>query len=156
MTRDQTPAHNTIPVEKFAKRVASAVCRFIDVSPWFGNSGTEDCTDFVWRAGGIEDAGPGTRGALAYRPRCHHQGRCHNHWSSPCFTRKLAAHSPTETLRVLKIPPLTPPRGIISPNSQFKRLYNDTDPLIRTFCVIRTFARYLVDVGRAGTELAGL
>jgi hypothetical protein len=32
MTRDQTPAHNTITVEKFAKRVASAVCRFIDVS----------------------------------------------------------------------------------------------------------------------------
>ncbi|KAN0141934.1 hypothetical protein V8E53_000396 [Lactarius tabidus] len=32
MTRDQTPAHNTITVEKFAKRVASAVCRFIDAS----------------------------------------------------------------------------------------------------------------------------
>ncbi|KAI9432653.1 hypothetical protein H4582DRAFT_2083042 [Lactarius indigo] len=30
MTRDQTPAHNTISVEKFAKRVASAVCRFMD------------------------------------------------------------------------------------------------------------------------------
>ena len=35
MTRDQTPAHNTITVEKFAKRVASAVCRFIDVSNSF-------------------------------------------------------------------------------------------------------------------------
>ena len=32
MTKDQTPAHNTITVEKFAKRVASAVCRFMDVS----------------------------------------------------------------------------------------------------------------------------
>ncbi|KAH8995949.1 hypothetical protein EDB92DRAFT_1967189 [Lactarius akahatsu] len=30
MTRDQTPAHNTITVEKFAKHVASAVCRFMD------------------------------------------------------------------------------------------------------------------------------
>ncbi|KAH9062575.1 hypothetical protein EDB83DRAFT_842378 [Lactarius deliciosus] len=30
MTRDLTPAHNTITVEKFAKRVASAVCRFMD------------------------------------------------------------------------------------------------------------------------------
>ncbi|KAH9044858.1 hypothetical protein EDB84DRAFT_1558939 [Lactarius hengduanensis] len=30
MTKDQTPAHNTITTEKFAKRVASAVCRFID------------------------------------------------------------------------------------------------------------------------------
>ncbi|KAH9003671.1 hypothetical protein EDB86DRAFT_2265584 [Lactarius hatsudake] len=30
MTRDQTPAHNTITTEKFAKRVASAVCRFMD------------------------------------------------------------------------------------------------------------------------------
>jgi len=33
MTKDQTPAHNTITVEKFAKRVAAAVCRFLDVSP---------------------------------------------------------------------------------------------------------------------------
>ncbi len=32
MTKDQTPAHNTITSEKFAKRVASAVCRFIEVS----------------------------------------------------------------------------------------------------------------------------
>ncbi|KAH9059703.1 hypothetical protein EDB87DRAFT_1562947 [Lactarius vividus] len=30
MTKDQTPAHNTITVDKFAKRVASAVCRFMD------------------------------------------------------------------------------------------------------------------------------
>ncbi|KAI9461957.1 hypothetical protein BJY52DRAFT_1222161 [Lactarius psammicola] len=30
MTKDQTPAHKTITVEKFAKRVASAVCRFMD------------------------------------------------------------------------------------------------------------------------------
>ncbi|KAH9170715.1 hypothetical protein EDB89DRAFT_1248870 [Lactarius sanguifluus] len=30
MTRDQTPAHNTITAEKFAKRVASAVCRFME------------------------------------------------------------------------------------------------------------------------------
>ncbi|KAI0255572.1 hypothetical protein BJV78DRAFT_1279317 [Lactifluus subvellereus] len=28
--KDQTPAHNTIPLEKFAKRVASAVCKFLD------------------------------------------------------------------------------------------------------------------------------
>jgi hypothetical protein len=33
MTKDQTPAHNTITVEKFAKRVAAAVYRFLDVSP---------------------------------------------------------------------------------------------------------------------------
>ena len=33
MTKDQTSAHNTITVEKFAKRVAAAVCRFLDVSP---------------------------------------------------------------------------------------------------------------------------
>ncbi|KAI9438953.1 hypothetical protein H4582DRAFT_2075566 [Lactarius indigo] len=30
MVRDPTPAHNTITVEKFAKRIASAVCKFID------------------------------------------------------------------------------------------------------------------------------
>lgn len=30
MTKDQTPAHNTITVERFARRVASAVCRFMD------------------------------------------------------------------------------------------------------------------------------
>lgn len=30
MTKDQTPAHNTITTEKFAKRVASAVCRFME------------------------------------------------------------------------------------------------------------------------------
>jgi len=30
MTKDQTSAHNTITVEKFAKRVAATVCRFLD------------------------------------------------------------------------------------------------------------------------------
>ena len=35
MTRDQTPAHNTITLGKFAKRLASAVGRFMDVSPCF-------------------------------------------------------------------------------------------------------------------------
>jgi hypothetical protein len=33
MTRDQTPAHNTITLGKFAKRLASAVGRFMDVRP---------------------------------------------------------------------------------------------------------------------------
>ncbi|KAI0299037.1 hypothetical protein B0F90DRAFT_1858802 [Multifurca ochricompacta] len=33
MTKDQTSAHRTIILEKFAKRVASGVCRFLDVSP---------------------------------------------------------------------------------------------------------------------------
>jgi hypothetical protein len=32
MTRDQTIAHNTITLAKFAKRVANAVVRFLDVS----------------------------------------------------------------------------------------------------------------------------
>ena len=32
MTRDQTSDHRTITLEKFAKRVASAVGRFFDVS----------------------------------------------------------------------------------------------------------------------------
>ena len=32
MTRNQTPDHRTISLEKFAKRVASAVDRFFDVS----------------------------------------------------------------------------------------------------------------------------
>ena len=32
MTRDQTPAHNTIPTEALAARVARAVCRFLQVS----------------------------------------------------------------------------------------------------------------------------
>lgn len=32
MTRDQTPAHNTITLGKFAKRLASAVGRFMEVS----------------------------------------------------------------------------------------------------------------------------
>ena len=36
MTKDQTPAHNTITVETFAKRVAAAVCRFLHVSPRLG------------------------------------------------------------------------------------------------------------------------
>jgi hypothetical protein len=36
MAKDQTSAHNTITVEKFAKRIAATVCRFLDqlgVSP---------------------------------------------------------------------------------------------------------------------------
>jgi hypothetical protein len=32
MTRDQTAAHNTITLGKFAKRLASAVGRFMEVS----------------------------------------------------------------------------------------------------------------------------
>jgi hypothetical protein len=32
MTKDQTPVHNTVSLGKFAKRVASAVVRFLDVS----------------------------------------------------------------------------------------------------------------------------
>jgi hypothetical protein len=41
MTRDQTPAHNTISLEKFAKRLASAVGRFMEVdhfSPFLSTS----------------------------------------------------------------------------------------------------------------------
>jgi hypothetical protein len=33
MTRDQTAAHRTITLEKLAKRVARAVCKFLEVSP---------------------------------------------------------------------------------------------------------------------------
>lgn len=32
MTRDQTAAHRTITLEKLAKRVARAVCKFLEVS----------------------------------------------------------------------------------------------------------------------------
>ena len=32
MTRDQTPAHNMIPIEALAARVARAVQRFLEVS----------------------------------------------------------------------------------------------------------------------------
>jgi hypothetical protein len=31
MTKDQTSANNTITLEKFVKRVACAVCKFLDV-----------------------------------------------------------------------------------------------------------------------------
>ena len=33
MTRDQSQARNTIPIEALAARVARAVCRFLQVSP---------------------------------------------------------------------------------------------------------------------------
>jgi hypothetical protein len=32
MTKDQTVSHNTITLEKLAKRVARAVCKFLEVS----------------------------------------------------------------------------------------------------------------------------
>jgi hypothetical protein len=32
MTRDQTATHSTITLEKLAKRVARAVCKFLEVS----------------------------------------------------------------------------------------------------------------------------
>lgn len=41
MTRDQTPAHNTISIEALAARVARAVQRFLQVSSpseYHGNS----------------------------------------------------------------------------------------------------------------------
>jgi hypothetical protein len=39
MTRDQTPNHNTIPIESLAARVARAVCRFLQVSSLSGSFG---------------------------------------------------------------------------------------------------------------------
>jgi hypothetical protein len=157
MTRDQTPAHNTITVEKFAKRVASAVCRFIDVSLVFWGLRTRLT---LWHAGGIEDAGPGTRGALADRPWCHHQGRCHHHRRRSCLTRKLATHSPAETLRVLKIPPFSPlcPTRHNVPKCLIVNLNASImiRTLIQTFLLYGHLFRNMADVGRAGTDLAGL
>ncbi|KAF8494399.1 hypothetical protein F5888DRAFT_656350 [Russula emetica] len=46
MTRDQTPAHNTITLGKFAKRLASAVGRFIEEAHRF------PCQEPNWRIGG--------------------------------------------------------------------------------------------------------
>ncbi|KAF8494389.1 hypothetical protein F5888DRAFT_655635 [Russula emetica] len=46
MTRDQTPAHNTISLGKFAKRLASAVGRFIEEAHRF------PCQEPNWRIGG--------------------------------------------------------------------------------------------------------
>jgi len=47
MTRDQTPTHHTINVEKFVKRIASAVCRFIDEAARMQPEGCEA----RWRIG---------------------------------------------------------------------------------------------------------
>jgi hypothetical protein len=51
MTKDQTSAHKTIPLEKFAKRIAGAVSRFLDVrSIFFGTSAVVVVIFiFIWR-----------------------------------------------------------------------------------------------------------
>ncbi|KAF8494388.1 hypothetical protein F5888DRAFT_655532 [Russula emetica] len=45
MTRDQTPAHNTIPMEALAARVARAVCRFLQ------DCAGQRCTSPAWFIG---------------------------------------------------------------------------------------------------------
>lgn len=61
MTRDQTPEHNTIPLETLAARVARAVCRFLQVSsiswqifvilnPWQDCEGQQTSSP-IWRVG---------------------------------------------------------------------------------------------------------
>jgi hypothetical protein len=64
MTRDQTSAHSTISLEKLAKRVANAVCHFLDVSlsNMFCHSNGSltvrqvvaqvQCRDPAWQVGG--------------------------------------------------------------------------------------------------------
>ncbi|KAH9976824.1 hypothetical protein BGW80DRAFT_1202963 [Lactifluus volemus] len=46
MTRDQTPAHTTISLEKLARRVANAVCLFLDEAAQMNGRDPE------WRIGG--------------------------------------------------------------------------------------------------------
>ena len=73
MTRDAAHAHNPITVEVFAKRVATAVCRFIDVSTFsmvWGGLITDIRTGCIAN----HNANTGTRGEVADWPRCHHQG----------------------------------------------------------------------------------
>jgi hypothetical protein len=55
MTKDQTAARNTITVEKFAKRVAAAVCRFLNVSP-FSEFTTASCFNSANVRIGVQEA----------------------------------------------------------------------------------------------------
>jgi hypothetical protein len=94
MTRDQTPAHTTISLEKLARRVANAVCLFLDVSlpyPFASHSNVI----FNREAGSSTDEWPRPRveDRRLYR---HQEGRGHPDRIGPSLPGKLAAHSPTQ------------------------------------------------------------
>ena len=103
MTRDQTPAHNTISLGKFAKRLASAVGRFMEVSyplslgiyiyrhkvQYFSKT-----NNFLFFFIG----GPSTslsRAKLADRRWRDHKRTSHLNWGRTRHAGQLAAHPPT-------------------------------------------------------------
>ena len=94
MTKDQTPAHTTISLDKLARRVANAVCQFLDVSlPYLFASSN---VIFNREAGGNTDDLP--RRSVEDRRQCRHQeGTSQPDRIGPSLPGKLAAHSPTQS-----------------------------------------------------------
>jgi len=109
MTRDQTIAHNTITLAKFAKRVANAVVRFLDVSNPFvlrvlrAGSWTiqrslsfSNSPDVLFGAGGR--ATSRAKSKLADRRWRDYEGGCHPCWSCARLAGELATDPAIESL----------------------------------------------------------
>jgi hypothetical protein len=99
MTKDQTSAHNTITLEKFAKRVTNAVGRFLDVSTSLLEFSAVTVDFYVpgilVGAGGPASSGAGSK--LASWRRRDHEGGRHPRWDCSCLARKLAADPAIES-----------------------------------------------------------
>jgi hypothetical protein len=100
MTRDQTPAQNTISLGKFAKRIASAVGRFLDVSPFFsfGFSGNLAVIfDDVVIGVGSPSTAQSKAKLAGRRQRGDHQRTGHPDWGRTRHAGELAAHPPAQS-----------------------------------------------------------
>ena len=100
MTKDQTSAHNTVILEKFAKRVRNAVGRFLDVSTSLleFSAVTVDLKvpGILIGAGGPASSGAGSK--LASWCWRDHEGGRYPRWDCSCLARKLAADPATESI----------------------------------------------------------
>ena len=100
MTKDQTTAHNTITLEKFAKRVTNAVGRFLDVSTsileFSAVTVNFNRPGILIVAGSPASSGAGSK--LADWRRRNHEGGRHRHWDCSCLAGKLAADPAAESL----------------------------------------------------------
>ena len=117
MTRDQTAAHNTITLGKFAKRLASAVSRFMEVSlliyiPFWESTTVQLTLTKVYlfiKIGGSTTSLSRAKLADRWRPRRDHERTSHLDWGRTCNSGQLATHPPAQSLCISTIPA---PRGI--------------------------------------------
>ena len=97
MTRNQTPEHNTIPLEALVARVARAVVRFLEVRP--SESSLASCPQTeILKAGSPRATLPAS--VLAGRQGWRHGKRRHPYRPHPSHSGQLAANPPAQSLHL--------------------------------------------------------